>query len=74
MCIAIPGCVVAVELDEAEIDYGGVKKKASTCLCENVTPGDRVLVHAGFIIKVLSKDEGEELERLVAETMELFGP
>lgn len=70
MCLAIPGRVVDIKDGMAEVDYGGVSKKASTRLFENVKPGDRVLVHAGFIIQILDEKSGAELEELIAETME----
>jgi hydrogenase maturation factor len=34
--------------------------------------GDIVLVHAGFVIQILDKDAGNELEKLVEETMRII--
>jgi len=69
MCLAIPGKIVRIEGPDAEIDYGGVSKHASLRLAQNAAVGDIVLVHAGFVIQILDKDDGEELRRLVDETM-----
>lgn len=70
MCLAIPGRVIEIKDGMAEVDYGGVSKKASTRLFENVKAGDCVLVHAGFIIQILDEKSGNELEEMIAEMME----
>ena len=69
MCLAIPGTITKIEDMEAYIDYGGVSKRADIRLVENAKVGDIVLVHAGFIIQILDKENGEELQKLVEETM-----
>lgn len=69
MCLAIPGKITRIDGLDAEIDYGGVSKYASLRLAQNAAVGNIVLVHAGFVIQILDKDEGEELQRLVDETM-----
>ncbi len=71
MCLAIPGTVVNIDGETASVDYGGVCTRASTRLCESVKAGDRVLVHAGFIIQVLDEEAGRELESLINEMTEL---
>lgn len=65
MCLAIPGKITYINEDEADIDYGGVSKKADLSLTENASVGDIVLVHAGFVIQILDKESGEELRRIV---------
>jgi hydrogenase expression/formation protein HypC len=69
MCLAIPGRIVGIQDGYAEIDYGGVSKHASLRLFENAKVGDCVLVHAGFVIQILDQDAGDELEKLIEETM-----
>ena len=69
MCLAIPGKIVSIQGQNAEIDYGGVSKHASLRLFENAAIGDYVLVHAGFVIQILDQDAGDELEKLIEETM-----
>lgn len=68
MCLALPGRLLSIEGDEGIIDYDGVTRRAELCLVPDVKPGDRVLVHAGFVIAVLDPQEGLELEALVRET------
>jgi hydrogenase expression/formation protein HypC len=69
MCLAIPGRVTEINDGIAQVDYGGVSKKASTRLFENVKAGDLVLVHAGFIIQILDEKSGDELEKIIDEVM-----
>lgn len=60
MCLAIPAEVL--ELRESElalIETGGVRKEVSLMLVEGVEAGDYVLVHAGFAIEKIDKDEAE---------------
>lgn len=58
MCLGIPGKVISIEGEHAEIDYGGVIKRANISL---VTPsiGEYVIVHAGFAIEKLDVKEAE---------------
>jgi len=69
MCLAVPGTITQILDGYAQVDYGGVSKQASTRLFKDAKVGDRVLVHAGFIIQILDKDYGYELEKLIGETM-----
>lgn len=69
MCLAIPGTIVEISGDCAIVDYGGTKRTACASLFPDAQIGDRALVHAGFVIQILSADEGEELEKLVQETL-----
>lgn len=70
MCLAIPGKITQIDGLDAKIDYGGVSKLASLRFVEDAAVGDIVLVHAGFVIQKLEDEEGEELQRLVEETMQ----
>jgi hydrogenase expression/formation protein HypC len=69
MCLAIPGRIVSIEDGFAQIDYSGVSKCASLRLFKNAKIGDCVLVHAGFVIQILDQDDGDELEKLIWETL-----
>lgn len=60
--MAIPGKVVSVERNEAQVDFGeGVLRDVNVVLV-SANVGDYVLVHAGYAIEVL--DEKEALETL----------
>ncbi|WP_428897628.1 hydrogenase expression/formation protein HypC [Parelusimicrobium proximum] len=62
MCIASPGRVKTVEGQYAAVDFGGVEREASRALKPEAKAGDYVLVHAGFIIEILT--EPDALERI----------
>ena len=72
MCLAIPGKIQEIEGDMAVIDYTGLRKKACLRLFPQARVGDYVLIHAGFVIQLLTAEEGEELTAL-AEEMEFAG-
>ena len=65
MCVAAPGKVVSVDEEKksAIIDFDGVLREASTGLM-SVKKDDRVMVHAGCVIQILSMTEEEEIDEL----------
>jgi hydrogenase expression/formation protein HypC len=74
MCLGVPGRVVDVsEMDGirmGRVDFGGIARLV--CL-EHVEaePGDYVLVHVGFALTKLAKDEAHELLKMLEELGEL---
>lgn len=70
MCVAAPGKVIELKDNIAVVDYNGNKINADTGIV-NVNIGDYVLVHAGLIIQVLSKDEAENMIDIFNELGEL---
>ena len=70
MCLAIPAKVVKIQNGKAEVDFGeGILREVDVSLVE-VKIGDYVLVHAGYAIQVLSREEAEETLRLWRELLE----
>jgi hydrogenase expression/formation protein HypC len=70
MCLAIPAKVVTIEKDKALVDFGeGVTRDVNVTLV-NVKVGDYVLVHAGYAIQVLEREEALETLRLWNELLE----
>jgi hydrogenase expression/formation protein HypC len=73
MCIAIPAEVIELkENNIGVVDYGELKQEVRLDLVD-VAIGDFVLVHVGFAIQRLSRDEGlstRELFRQVYAAME----
>ena len=66
MCIAVPGKVVSIENNFAQVDYSGNLMKVNIGLVEpNV--GDYVLVHAGCAIEVMDKGMAQEIIDLFEE-------
>jgi hydrogenase expression/formation protein HypC len=59
MCLAVPVRVQAIKGNEAEVESGGVIYKANIMLTPEVKIGDFVLLHTGYAISVLDKEEAE---------------
>ena len=67
MCLAIPGKVLEINGDYAQVDFGGVTKRVGIALLDEVNENDYVIVHAGYAIEVLNKNDAEERIRLFEE-------
>ncbi|HAV43061.1 TPA: HypC/HybG/HupF family hydrogenase formation chaperone [bacterium] len=70
MCLAVPARVVKIDGSIADLEIGGVIKRASLDLVEEVKVGDYVILHAGFAIQKLDEREAKETLRLLSQ-MEL---
>jgi hydrogenase expression/formation protein HypC len=57
MCLAIPAVVKKINRNVAEIESLGVLKKIDISLIPDVKIGDYVIVHAGFAIQIIDKEE-----------------
>lgn len=66
MCVAMPGKVISVDGTIAEVDFSGNRIRAQAGLV-SVKPGDYVLVHAGCILQVVSRQDYDCLADLLAE-------
>ena len=66
MCVALPGTVVKMDGNIAEVDFSGnvVRAQAGLVHCN---AGDSVLVHAGCIIQILTKSDAQAMEDLFRE-------
>ncbi len=71
MCVALPGKVMKKEGDYAIVDFSGNTVRAFSGLCA-VEPGDRVLVHAGCILQVVTQSQAEETEEILKDMEEMF--
>ncbi len=62
MCLAIPAEVVSINIgtDTATVSLEGVRKEISLALVEDVVIGDFVLVHVGYALSRVSRDEAEK--------------
>jgi len=67
MCLAIPAEIKNIEKDTALVDFGGVTKKISLGILDNVRVGDYVLIHAGFAIGKVKKEEAEDIRTVLGE-------
>jgi hydrogenase expression/formation protein HypC len=60
MCLAIPMLVKNVRGDEAEVESNGATYTASIRLTPQVKVGDFVLLHTGYAISIVDKEEAEQ--------------
>jgi hydrogenase expression/formation protein HypC len=68
MCLAIPAEVVELSAgDIAIVDLGGVRKDVSLALVEDVQVGDYVIVHVGYALTRLDREEAHKTLALMAE-------
>ncbi|HNR43254.1 MAG TPA: HypC/HybG/HupF family hydrogenase formation chaperone [Bacteroidales bacterium] len=73
MCLSVPALVVSVNGDVAEVSVGGALFRAGLQMVENVSPGDYVLLHAGFAIQKISEDEAMSTLKLLRELDDVSG-
>ena len=67
MCLAIPALVKSIDGSQAEVEIGGVSRRASLILTPEARVGDYVLLHTGYAINVVNQEEAEETLRLLEE-------
>ena len=72
MCLAIPVQVKSIDGTEAEVEIGGVTRKASLMLTPEAKVGDYVLLHAGYAINIVDQAEAEETLAIFAEMSEIM--
>lgn len=67
MCLAVPAKIIELHDQVAVVEIGGLKKQASTILLPAASPGDYVLLHAGFAIALVDEADAQATLRLFAE-------
>ena len=68
MCLAIPARVVDLpEAGTALVDVGGVQKRISLALVDDVERGDYVIVHVGYALAKLDPAEAQRTLQIFAE-------
>ena len=67
MCLAVPMCLEEVDGPSGTVRSGGVRMGVRLDLIEAASPGDWVLVHAGYAIAVLDESEAAETLALYEE-------
>jgi hydrogenase expression/formation protein HypC len=65
MCLAVPVKILRIlSKDKAVVSQGGGELTIDVSLLDNPSPGDHVIVHAGYAIETLSLTEAEERLKL----------
>ena len=57
MCLAVPAKIIKITENKALIESLGVKKEVEISLIPDAKKGDYVIVHAGFAIQKVEKEE-----------------
>lgn len=69
MCVAVPGKVVEIENNIAQVDVNGTKLKIDISLIP-AKIGDYVLIHAGCALEVLKEETAKEMIQLFKDLEE----
>jgi hydrogenase expression/formation protein HypC len=69
MCLAIPGLITSIEGKTAKVDFGGGTQRDIDVSLVDVTVGQYVLVHTGFAIEVLEREDALETIRVWKEIL-----
>ena len=72
MCLSIPAKIVSVNGDSAEVSAGGTLFIADIRMIENPSPGEYILLHAGFAIQKLNEKDAEDTLNLLREMNDLM--
>jgi hydrogenase expression/formation protein HypC len=67
MCVSLPGRVVSLRGPMALVETVGVERWCNALLYPQLVLGDRVVLHAGLVIQVLSEEQAREAEAAFAE-------
>ncbi len=68
MCLAVPAEIKSIEGTAAKVDFGGVMRSVNVSLVD-AKIGDYVIVHAGYAIEILDREEAEKTLQLFRELL-----
>ena len=71
MCLAIPALIKSISGKEADVEIGGIVRRASLWLTPEAKVGDYVLLHTGYAINILDPEEAKETLELLEEIAKL---
>lgn len=66
MCLGIPAKIIEIRGEWALVDYGGAQIEVNISFVD-VKEGDYVIVHAGYAIQKIDKEEAEKTLELWRE-------
>lgn len=72
MCLAVPLKVIKIVDDKTlMVESGGLDINVSSVLISGINVNDYVLVHAGFAIQKLTKEEAEETLSIISGELDV---
>ena len=72
MCLAIPGKILEIEPPYAMVDIGGIGRKVHLGIIADPGVGEYILVHAGFAISKIDREEAEKTLSEIKKLQETF--
>ena len=75
MCLAIPGRILTIEIHDGirvgRVQFGGITRETCLDFVPEALVGDYVIVHVGFAISIVDREEAERSYELL-ESMGLL--
>lgn len=69
MCLAVPMTIIKIEGQRAVAEARGVETEVDISLMPDIALGDRVIIHAGFIIEKLDEEAAREIDAVWDELL-----
>ncbi|MGZ3775661.1 MAG: HypC/HybG/HupF family hydrogenase formation chaperone [Pseudobdellovibrionaceae bacterium] len=72
MCLGIPGEITEIHGEEmltrtAKVRFGGIYKEVYLAYTPEARQGDFVIVHVGFAISIIDKQEAEKILNIIED-------
>jgi hydrogenase expression/formation protein HypC len=67
MCLAVPGKIVTILVEEhlglrrGKVDFGGIRKEVCLDYTPDAQVGDYVMVHVGFALSTVNEEEAQRV-------------
>jgi hydrogenase expression/formation protein HypC len=71
MCLAIPALVKSIDGATAQVEVGGTVRTVSMLLVPEAKEGDYILLHTGYAISTIDKEEALKTLELMDELAQL---
>ncbi len=77
MCLAIPGKILTIEMNDGirvgRVQFGGITRETCLDFVPEASVGDYVIVHVGFAISRVDREEAERSYELLESMGLLMG-
>lgn len=67
MCLAVPAKICEKNGLDAVVEFGGIKRQIRLDLLPDAEVGEFVLLHTGFAIEKVNKEEAENILKTIQE-------
>ena len=67
MCLAVPAKLIEIDGINGKVETGGVKSEVRLDLMEGLEIGDYLIIHAGFALEKLDREEADKRLQLFEE-------